>query len=149
MNSCRTENGYRHWGHDLTIEDNPLEAGLGVCVAWEKQGGFIGLEALRAAKAAPVLIRRMVQFQFRDSGKLLYHEEPIWCNGQIVGSIASGVFGHRTGASLGMGYASHPAGVSPEWLAQSTFEIEVAWEKVPATASLLAFYDSKNVRIKG
>jgi 4-methylaminobutanoate oxidase (formaldehyde-forming) len=57
MNSCRTEKGYRHWGHDLTIEDNPLEAGLGFCVSWEKQGGFIGMEALATVKDASVLNR--------------------------------------------------------------------------------------------
>ena len=91
----------------------------------------------------------MVQFQLHDSSKLLHHEEPIWCNGRIVGSITSGMFGHRIGASLGMGYVSHADGVTPELLAQNTFEIEVAWEKVLATASLLPFYDPQNVRIKG
>ncbi|MFT4437781.1 GcvT family protein [Caballeronia sp. 15715] len=148
MNSCRTEKGYRHWGHDLTIEDNPLEAGLGFCVAWEKAGGFIGLEALKEAKAASPLTRRMVQFQLEDPTKLLYHEEPIWCDGKIVGSITSGMYGHRVDASLGMGYVNNPDGVTSDWLAQSKFEIEVAWEKVPAKASLAGFYDSKNVRIK-
>jgi len=29
MNSLRMEKGYRHWGHDITDEDTPLEAGLG------------------------------------------------------------------------------------------------------------------------
>jgi glycine cleavage system aminomethyltransferase T len=148
LNSCRIEKGYRHWGHDLTIEDNPLEAGLGFCIAWEKPGGFIGLDALQKAKAAGPLTRRMVQFQLDDSSKLLYHEEPIWCNGKIVGSITSGMYGHRVGASLGMGYVHNADGVTAEWLSQNKFEIEVAWEKVPARASLAGFYDSKNVRIK-
>ncbi|KWF91843.1 FAD-dependent oxidoreductase [Burkholderia cepacia] len=148
MNSCRTEKGYRHWGHDLTIEDNPLEAGLGFCVAWEKPGGFIGLEALREAKASGPLTRRMVQFQLEDSSKLLYHEEPIWCNGKIVGSITSGMYGHRIDASLGMGYVNNADGVTADWLAQNSFEIEVAWEKIPAKASLAPFYDPKNTRIK-
>jgi 4-methylaminobutanoate oxidase (formaldehyde-forming) len=148
MNSCRTEKGYRHWGHDLTIEDNPLEAGLGFCVAWEKEGGFIGEEALRKAKAAGPLQRRMVQFQLEDPTKLLYHEEPIWCEGKIVGSITSGMYGHRLDASLGMGYVTNSEGVTAEWLANKKFEIEVAWEKIPAKASLSPFYDAKNVRIK-
>ncbi|RQR51598.1 FAD-dependent oxidoreductase [Burkholderia sp. Bp9140] len=148
MNSCRTEKGYRHWGHDLTIEDNPLEAGLGFCVAWDKPDGFIGLEALREAKAAGPLTRRMVQFQLEDPSKLLYHEEPIWCNGSIVGSITSGMYGHRIDASLGMGYVYNADGVTADWLAQNRFEIEVAWEKVPAKASLASFYDPKNERIK-
>jgi 4-methylaminobutanoate oxidase (formaldehyde-forming) len=148
MNSCRTEKGYRHWGHDLTIEDNPLEAGLGFCVDWEKEGGFIGDTALRKVKAAGPLKRRMVQFQLQDATKLLYHEEPIWCDGKIVGSITSGMYGHRLGASLGMGYVSHPDGVTADWLEHANFEIEVAWQKIPAKASLTPFYDPKNLRIK-
>ncbi|WP_059411950.1 GcvT family protein [Cupriavidus basilensis] len=148
MNSCRTEKGYRHWGHDLTIEDNPLEAGLGFCVAWEKPGGFIGDDALRQARAAGPLKRRLVQFQLADPGKLLHHEEPIWCDGRIVGSITSGMFGHRLGASLGMGYVTNPDGVTADWLARNTFEIEVAWQRIPAQASLSPFYDPRNLRIK-
>ena len=36
MNSLRMEKAYRHWSHDITPEDSPLEAGLGFCVADRK-----------------------------------------------------------------------------------------------------------------
>ena len=42
MNSCRLEKGYRHWGHDIGIEDTPLEAGLSFTCDWNKSEGFIG-----------------------------------------------------------------------------------------------------------
>lgn len=150
MNSCRVEKGYRHWGDDITIEDNPIDAGLGFCVAWEKENGFNGLEALHKAKtkAKGPLMRRMVQFRLDDPTKLLYHEEPIWCGEQIVGAITSGMYGHRLDASLGMGYVHNPEGVTADWLTQAKFEIEVAWKRVPAKASLSAFYDPKNTRIR-
>jgi 4-methylaminobutanoate oxidase (formaldehyde-forming) len=45
LNSLRMEKAYRHWGHDITDEDDPLEAGLGFAVAWDK-GDFVGREAL-------------------------------------------------------------------------------------------------------
>ena len=32
----RLEAGYRHWGHDISDEDTPLEAGLSFAVAWDK-----------------------------------------------------------------------------------------------------------------
>jgi len=32
LNSLRIEKAYRHWGHDITDEDTPLEAGLGFAV---------------------------------------------------------------------------------------------------------------------
>ena len=50
LNSLRIEKGYRHWGHDITDEDTPLEAGLGFAVRFKKAGGFIGREALMKQK---------------------------------------------------------------------------------------------------
>ena len=62
MNACRIEKGYRHWGHDIGPEDDPLDAGLGFCVAWDKPGGFIGREALLRARARRAT-RRLVQLR--------------------------------------------------------------------------------------
>ena len=39
-------------GVDIDNTDNPLEAGLGFAVAWDKPGGFIGRDALLNARAA-------------------------------------------------------------------------------------------------
>jgi 4-methylaminobutanoate oxidase (formaldehyde-forming) len=148
MNACRIEKGYRHWGDDISVEDTPLEAGLGFCVAWEKPGGFIGREALQRQRERGTPERRLVQFRVDDPHKLLYHEEPIWLGDTIVGSITSGMYGHRLEASLGMGYLANAAGVTRDWLQQGEFEIEVAWERVPATASLAAFYDPRGERVR-
>ncbi len=149
MNACRTEKGYRHWGHDIGPEDDPLAAGLGFCVAWDKPGGFLGREALLRARAAGAPTRRLVQLRLRDDSKLLYHEEPVWADGRIVGSVTSGMYGHRIEASVGMGYLQHADGVSRDWLAGLGLEIEVAWERVPATAQLAPWYDPGNARIRG
>ncbi len=43
LNSLRIEKAYRHWSHDITDEDTPLEAGLGFAVKFDKMGEFIGL----------------------------------------------------------------------------------------------------------
>ncbi|MCB6185098.1 FAD-dependent oxidoreductase [Leeia sp. TBRC 13508] len=148
MNSCRTEKGYRHWGHDIVIEDTPLEAGLGFCIAWDKPGGFIGKEVLVKQKAAGVLTKRLVQVMLLDNSKLMYHEEPIWLGDKIVGSISSGMYGHRLDASLGMGYFHNEEGVTADWLANNQFEVEIAWERFPIKVSLVPFYDPKNELIK-
>ncbi len=148
MNSCRMEKAYRHWGHDIAIEDTPLEAGLGFCVAWDKPAGFIGQAELQAQRARGTLTKRLVQFRLEDPQQLLYHEEPIWLGDKIVGSVTSGMYGHRLEASLGMGYVNHPDGVTREWLEQNKFEIEVAWKRIPAVASLTPFYDPKSLRVK-
>jgi 4-methylaminobutanoate oxidase (formaldehyde-forming) len=146
MNACRMEKAYRHYGHDIGVEDTPLEAGLGFAVGWGKPD-FIGRDALLRQREAGIE-RRLVQFRLENDGQLLHHEEPIWANGEIVGSITSGMYGHRIDASLGMGYVRQQGGVTREWLEAQPFEIEIGWERFAAEASLLPFYDPKNEKIR-
>ncbi|MGE3148417.1 MAG: FAD-dependent oxidoreductase [Pseudorhodoplanes sp.] len=146
MNSLRMEKAYRHWGHDISDEDNPLEAGLRFAVSFKK-GDFIGRDALMRMKDQK-LTRRLVQFALEDENALLYHNEPIWRGNAIVGRVTSGMFGHTIGKPLAMGYISDPDGVSDELVAQSRFELEVAGRRIPAVASLRPFYDPAGARIK-
>jgi len=148
LNSLRMEKAYRHWGHDICDEDTPLEAGLQFAVAWDKPGGFVGLEALSERRAEGVR-RRLVAVALERADRLLYHNEPIWRNDELVGRISSGMFGHTVGASLGLGYlANGGAPVSAEWIAAGRYEVEVACERVPARVSLRPFYDPSSARVK-
>ena len=148
LNSLRMEKGYRHWGHDISDEDTPLQSGLGFAVAMKKPGGFIGLEALQAQKEAG-LTRRLVQFALDDATPLLYHNEPICRDGAIVGRISSGMFGHHLGKSLGMGYVEcQTQGEAPEAILQGKYEIEVAGVRYSAQPSLAPLYDPSSARIK-
>jgi glycine cleavage system aminomethyltransferase T/glycine/D-amino acid oxidase-like deaminating enzyme len=148
LNSLRMEKGYRHWGHDISDEDTPLQSGLGFAVAMKKPGGFIGLEALQAQKEAG-LTRRLVQFALDDATPLLYHNEPICRDGAIVGRISSGMFGHHLGKSLGMGYVEcQTQGEAPDAILQGKYEIEVAGVRYSAQPSLAPLYDPSSARIK-
>jgi 4-methylaminobutanoate oxidase (formaldehyde-forming) len=152
LNSLRMEKGYRHWGHDIGEEDTPLEAGLGFAVTWDKPGGFMGRDALLKQKVAGPLRRRLVQLRLPDLGPetpMLYHNEPILRDGVIVGSVTSGAWGHRVGASLGMGYVAAPEGVTDHWLATGTWEVEVAWRRWPVRVQRQPWYDPKGLRLKG
>ena len=148
MNALRTEKGYRHWGHDIGVDDTPLQAGLGFCVAWDKPGGFIGKEALLHAKEAGKPRRRLVQLKLADPALLLHHEEPILLGGRIIGSTTSGMYGHRVDASLGMGYLAASQPISQDWLDEQRLEVEIAWRRVPVEAKLTPWYDPGNVRIR-
>ena len=53
--ACVWKKGYRDIGVDIDNTDNPIEAGLGFTIAWDKPDGFIGLDALREFKAAGTL----------------------------------------------------------------------------------------------
>jgi 4-methylaminobutanoate oxidase (formaldehyde-forming) len=147
MNSLRTEKGYRHWSHDITIDDTPLEAGLGFAVSFKKECGFIGKEALLKQKEEGVK-KRMVQFILDDPEPLIYHNEPIWRDDVIVGYITSGMFGYTIGRSIGMGYVNNQDGATPDWAKSGKYEIEIACKKYSASASLRPSYDPKSERIK-
>jgi glycine cleavage system T protein len=147
MDSLRAEKGYRHWGHDITGVDTPVEAGLGFAVGWNKNVNFIGRAAVEAQRGKPTP-KRLVLFKLDDPEPLMYHDEPIYRDGERVGAISSAAYGHTLGASVGMGYVHHAGGVNADYLSAGGFEIDIAGERVPATASLRPFYDPTNARIK-
>jgi len=147
LNSLRIEKAYRHWGHDITDEDTPLEAGLGFAVKLDKRGGFLGREALLRQRDAG-LPKRLVQFQLRSPEPLIYHNEPIWSGHSLVGFIRSGMYGHTLGAAVGLGYVTAPAGERLESIDPDGYEVEVAGVRHAALASLKPLYDPHSERIK-
>ena len=147
LNSLRMEKAYRHWGHDITDEDTPLEAGLAFAVKWDKPGGFIGREALLRQRRSGCT-KRLVQFKLKSSEPLLYHNEPVWRAGSIVGHIRSGMYAHTLGAAVGLGYVTAPGGAVVGAIGEDDYEIEIAGTRHPALASLRPMYDPQNLRIK-
>lgn len=145
MDSCRIEKAFRHFGHDITCEDHVLEAGLGFAVKTDKVD-FIGRDAV-LAKRETGLEQRLLQFQLSDPEPMLYHHEPILRDGQIIGHLSSGSYGHTLGAAIGLGYV--PAkGETADQILASTFEIEVAGSRLPAKASLRPMYDPKGENVR-
>ena len=144
LDSLRIEKAYRHWGHDITDEDTPLEAGLGFAVKFDKPGGFIGRDALLKEKAAGSA-KRLLQFRLLDPQPLLYHNEPIWHDHVLVGHVTSGAYGHTLGGAIGLGYVDTAKVPDPS---EGRFSIEVAGERVPAEASATPMYDPASRRIR-
>ena len=93
MDCARAEKAFRHFGHDITCEDHVLEAGLGFAVKTKKSSGFVGRDAV-LRKRETGLERRLLQFRLSEPEPLLYHNEPILRDGEIVGHISSGAYGH-------------------------------------------------------
>ena len=80
---------------------------------------------------------------------MLYAGEPIYRNGQSVGEITSGAYGHKLGAAVGMGYVKHPEGrIDNDWILSGTYEIEVEGERIAAEAGMKSPYDPKNERVR-
>ena len=146
LNSLRIEKAYRHWGHDITEVETPIEAGLDFAVKTDKPS-FIGRDAILRQKETGVKAR-LVQFALTDSEAMLYHNEPIYRDGIIVGNIESGMYGHTLGAAIGLGYVKNEEGVDADFVKSGTYELEVAGQRIAASASLRPMYDPKSERIK-
>lgn len=146
VNSLRLEKGFRHWGHDMGPADNLQQAGL-TFTAKPDAKDFIGRDAFLAAKAVGLPTRRLVQFRLQAPEPLLYHHEPIVLEGQIVGYLSSGMYGHSLGSAVGMGYVNLP-NLTAEKIRTSSFEIEIARKRFAAEASLQGFYDPSGARMR-
>jgi glycine cleavage system T protein len=146
LNSLRIEKAYRHWGHDITEVETPIEAGLDFAVKTDKPS-FIGRDAILRQKETGVKAR-LVQFALTGSEAMLYHNEPIYRDGIIVGNIESGMYGHTLGAAIGLGYVKNEEGVDADFVKSGTYELEVAGQRIAASASLRPMYDPKSERIK-
>jgi 4-methylaminobutanoate oxidase (formaldehyde-forming) len=147
LDSLRSEKGYRHWGHDITPADTPLEAGLGFAVSFKKNADFIGREALERQRQSP-LSRRLVHFLMDDAEPILLHDEPIFRNGKLAGMTTSGAFGYTLGRSVGMGYLDLPDGADKAWIEEASYAIELGGSQHAATASARPFYDPDHERVK-
>ena len=152
LDSCRIEKAFRHFGHDISNEDHVLEAGLGFAARIGKQSGrfgdFIGRDAVMRKKEEG-LNARLMQFKLKDPMPLLYHNEAILRDGEIVGYLTSGNYGHHLGGAIGLGYVPcRDKGEDAASQLASEYMIDVAGQKVMAEASLKPMYDPTAERVK-
>jgi 4-methylaminobutanoate oxidase (formaldehyde-forming) len=151
VDSCRIEKAYRHFGHDITDEDHVLDAGLGFVVKPDKQpskyGKFIGYDAVKK-KQTNGCEKRMMQFLLKDPDVMLYHNEPILKNGEIIGYLSSGAYGHTLGGAVGLGYIGCKPDESEKNLLSAEYCIEVEGVIEKASASLRPMYDPLNEKIR-
>jgi glycine cleavage system aminomethyltransferase T/glycine/D-amino acid oxidase-like deaminating enzyme len=128
LDSLRMEKGYRYYGTDLTLLDNPLEAGLGFCVRLDK-GEFNGRQVLLAAKAAGVT-RRLRTLLIGDEDYLtIYGGEAVYVDDAVVGRLRSCAYGCTVQRNIA--YAYLPVTVVPG----ARVRVDVFGSRVPAEVS--------------
>jgi aminomethyltransferase len=131
--TLRLEAGYCLYGHELTEEITPLEAGLGWTVKLDKGVDFIGRDALVAEKAQG-LRRKLVGIELTERG-VPRAEYPIMQRGATVGALTSGGMAPTLGKPIGMGYIT-----SGETAPGASAAIEIRGKPVEAVIAPLPFY---------
>ncbi|CAG9859919.1 unnamed protein product [Phyllotreta striolata] len=147
LDSLSCEKGYHSMNHDLRVDDNPIEAGLGrFC---RKDGQYLGKQAVEKFKQEGVKKKRV--FLTMQDPVALYGYETIWRDDTMVGIVRRGTYGFSLDCSIGVGYIEHPEGkvVDNEFLKQGNYRIEVRNTKYPATLYLSSPFDPKNLRLRG
>ncbi len=146
--SLRMEKGYRDYGHDIDNTDNAFETGLGMFVDFAKPGGFIGREEALKQKAAPMK-RRLAQVLVKDPEPMLFHAEVVLRAGKPVGYVRAGSYGHTLGGAVGLAMLEAGEPVTPAWLREGRWEVDIAGKRYPAQISLKPLYDPEMQRIRG
>lgn len=147
IESLRLEKGYRAWGADIGPDHTPLEAGLGFAVKLKGNQPFLGRAALEA-QARDGLKKLLCGFTVADPEIVLLGRETIYRNGERVGWLSSGGFGHTLGLPIGYGYVRRAEGVDRAFVEAGTYELEVATERVAAKVHLAPLYDPTMARVK-
>tara|TARA_B100000963_G_scaffold343300_1_gene344985 strand:- start:378 stop:1493 length:1116 start_codon:yes stop_codon:yes gene_type:complete len=107
LDILRLEKKFLHWGHDITSENNPFEAGLSFAVNFNKKENFIGRKAIEEIKDKPLknkLELFSLKNKFKPGEPLLLHDEPIFKDDKIVGYTTSSNFSFYYNKNLCLAY---------------------------------------------
>ena len=142
LDSLRIEKGYRYFGVDLTMLDDPFEAGLGPCVQLEK-GSFIGREALMAKQEAGGRSRRLRTVVVGGQDYVpIYGGEAVLIDDAVAGRLRSCAYGFTVRRNVAFAYL--PSAVGPG----ARLHIEVFGDHVPAEVTEDAVVDPAGAGIR-
>jgi glycine cleavage system aminomethyltransferase T/glycine/D-amino acid oxidase-like deaminating enzyme len=141
FDSLRLEKGYRLWGQDIHTEHDPLEAGLGFALRWDKD--FQGRDALEAIRDAGGPSQRLSCITFDDPRAVVMGKEPIWHEGRVVSYVTSAAYGYSVGRGIVYGYL--PAELT---VPGTPVEVEYFGVRHAATVGNEPLWDPKGERLK-
>jgi glycine cleavage system aminomethyltransferase T len=142
FNSLRLEKGYRAWGHDMTTEHDPYEAGLGFAVRRQKEADFVGRQAI-AGKGDDTVSRRLTCLTIDDGRSVVLGHEPVYVDGRPAGYVTSAAFGHTVGRPIA--YAWLPASAT----VGTGVEIDYFGTRISATVAAEPLVDPGMTRLRG
>jgi dimethylglycine dehydrogenase len=101
--SMRLEKGWGVWTLEFRPDFDAVESGMDAFINWKKD--FVGKQATLAAREAGPKTR-LVTMVIDVDGIDVSNDEAILKEGEAVGYVSSGGYGHRVGKSMAMGYVS-------------------------------------------
>ncbi|WP_405552642.1 glycine cleavage system aminomethyltransferase GcvT [Streptomyces sp. NBC_01171] len=110
--TLRLEAGMPLYGHELTTELTPFDAGLGRVVKFGKEGDFVGREALaEAAERAEVQPPRVLVGLVAEGRRVPRAGYAVVADGAVIGEVTSGAPSPTLGKPLAIAYvdAAHAA----------------------------------------
>jgi aminomethyltransferase len=130
--TLRLEAGIPLYGHELTEEIDPFQAGLGFACYLEGVD-FPGRDALLRIRQQPP---RAVRVGLKLAGRRVARQGcPVLAEGQSIGWVTSGTFSPTLQESIAMAY------VGPEWASPGTeVSVDVRSRQEPARVTTLPFY---------
>jgi aminomethyltransferase len=135
--TLRFEACYCLYGHELSEDWTPLEAGIGWAVKLKKKQGFIGRDALAAQKEAG-LPRTLIGLEV-DGGPIAREGCEVLAGGEVVGHVTSGTFTPTLQRKLALALVATDH-------AEADLEVEVRGKKLAARKVALPFLTA---RVKG
>ncbi|MDO7835593.1 FAD-dependent oxidoreductase [Sphingobium sp. HBC34] len=136
--SMRLEKSYGIWSREFSRDYTPGMAGLGRFIDFSKD--FIGKDAALAERDTPA-DRTLVTLAVEATDADASGYEPVWHDGNYVGFVTSGGYGHRVGTSIVMAYIDRAVADAP-----NGFAVSILGEKRPAQIAREALYDPASVR---
>ena len=131
--TLRLEAAYCLYGHELTEQITPLEAGLGWTVKLDKGADFVGRDALAAQKQNG-LPYKLIGIELTERG-VPRAGYPLLRDGKPVGELTSGTMAPTLNKPIGLGY------VTPDAAAVGTeLAVEIRGKAIPAVVVALPFY---------
>ena len=142
LSSLRLEKGYGSFNKDFRPDFTPGETGLDRFVDFAKPE-FAGRAAALAEKAAGPN-RRFVALEVLDADADVIGYESILKDGEAVGYVTSGGYGHCVGKSIAMGYV--PAGMARDG---EEFSVDILGRECRAVLRAEAMWDARGERLRG
>lgn len=139
--SMRLEKGYRHWKADLIVEHNPMESRLERFVQLDKSD-FIGKRALLGQiERGPRKL--FVSIAIECECAPAHGGDPVFANGEQVGSITSAGYGFRTGKNIAFAF------ISPEQASiGNPLSVQILGMQYAAEVIEFCLYDPQNALVR-